>query len=200
MIKLRVVLAGLLGGVVLFIWLGIAHMALPLGRAGVSQLPADTPLTQAMKANVPSAGLYIFPGLGVPIDASSADRHAAMPDYEKRYAAGPVGLLVYKPVGGEMMAPGMFIGELLSNLLQGLALAMILALLASHTVWNGAYVGFAAGICAATATNVSYWNWYGFPASYTAAQIVSQLVGYILMGIACGWLMGRLARKAAAFQ
>jgi hypothetical protein len=97
-----------------------------------------------------------------------------------------------------MMNPGQLIVELLNNVLQGLALAMILALLASHTIRAGAYVGFAAGICAATATNVSYWNWYGFPASYTAAAIITEIVGYILMGIAGGWLLGRLAHRRPA--
>lgn len=195
MVKLRVVLAGVLGGVVLFLWLSIAHMASPLGYAGVGQLPNETPVTEALKANIPEAGFYFFPSMGVPLNAPRAERQAAMPAYLGKYAAGPVGILVYRPVGGSMMTPGQLVAELLNNILQGLALAMIIALLASHTVVSGAYVGFAAGICAATATNVSYWNWYGFPANYTAAAIVTELIGYVLMGITCGWLLGRLARK-----
>jgi hypothetical protein len=197
MIKLRVVLAGVLGGVVLFLWLSIAHLASPLGYAGVGQLPVEKAVTDALKANIPDAGFYFFPGMGVAFDAPRADRQAAMPAYLSKYAAGPVGILVYRPVGGSMMTAGQLIAELLNNILQGLALAMILALLASHTVRSGAYVGFAAGICAATATNVSYWNWYGFPANYTAAAIVTELIGYVLMGIACGWLLDRLARSRA---
>jgi hypothetical protein len=198
MIKFRVVLSGVLGGIVLFLWLSIAHLATPLATAGVSQLPIEAPVMDALRANVPQAGLYYFPGMGVPFDAPHDQRQAAMPAFEKKYAAGPVGLLVYRPVGGSMMTPGQLISELLNNIVQGLALAMILALLASHTVSVGAYVGFAAGVCAATATNVSYWNWYGFPANYTAAAIVTELIGYLLMGITCGWLMGRLARKSGA--
>jgi hypothetical protein len=198
MIKFRVILAGILGGVVLFLWLTIAHMATPLATIGISQLPAEKPVTDALKANIPQAGFYFYPGMDVPFDAPRAQRQAAMPAYLSKYAAGPVGVLVYRPVGGAMMTPGQLLAELLNNLLQGLALAMILALLASHTVRSGAFVGFAAGICAATATNVSYWNWYGFPANYTAAAIVTELVGYLLMGVACGWLLGRFARHSAA--
>ena len=74
---------------------------------------------------------------------------------------------------------------------------LIIALLATHTLRAGAYVGFAAGICAATATNVSYWNWYSFPTTFTAAAIVTEIIGYILTGMAVGWLLGRIARRAA---
>jgi hypothetical protein len=199
MIKLRVVLAGVLSGIVLFLWLSVAHMALPLGMTGISQIPTEQPVVDAMRANIPQPGLYLIPGPGAAFSGpQSPERQAARRDYEARYSAGPVGLLIYHPVGGPMMNPGQLIAELLNNVLQGLALAMILALLASHTIRAGAYVGFAAGICAATATNVSYWNWYGFPASYTAAAIITEIVGYILMGIAGGWLLGRLAHRRPA--
>lgn len=82
----------------------------------------------------------------------------------------------------------------LAGILSGIVLFVWLT---SHTVRAGAYVGFAAAICAATATNVSYWNWYGFPAPYTTAAIVTEIIGYVLMGIAGGWLLGRLARSVA---
>ena len=36
------------------------------------------------------------------------------------------------------------------------------------------------GILATIATNVSYWNWYGFPATYTAAYMTTGVVGFIL--------------------
>jgi hypothetical protein len=42
---------------------------------------------------------------------------------------------------------------------------------------------FVAGILAAIATNVSYWNWYGFPSVYTASYIFIQVIGFICIGI-----------------
>jgi hypothetical protein len=46
-------------------------------------------------------------------------------------------------------------------------------------------VGFVliAGILAAITTNVSYWNWYGFPGVYTASYILIEIVGFVLVGI-----------------
>ena len=35
---MRIVLAGVLGGIVMFVWTSIAHMALPLGEAGIGEI------------------------------------------------------------------------------------------------------------------------------------------------------------------
>src|SRR5947209_7617105 len=48
-----------------------------------------------------------------------------------------------------------------------------------------------AGVIAAIATNVSYWNWYGFPKRYTAAYMLIQLVGFVLVGIVGGLMLKR---------
>ena len=35
---MRILLAGVLGGIVMFVWTSIAHMALPLGEAGIGEI------------------------------------------------------------------------------------------------------------------------------------------------------------------
>jgi hypothetical protein len=42
---------------------------------------------------------------------------------------------------------------------------------------------FVAGVLAAISTNVSYWNWYGFPGVYTASYMFIQVIGFICVGI-----------------
>jgi hypothetical protein len=41
----------------------------------------------------------------------------------------------------------------------------------------------------AIATNVSYWNWYGFPGVYTASYMLIEVVGFILVGVAAGLVL-----------
>jgi hypothetical protein len=50
-------------------------------------------------------------------------------------------------------------------------------------------VGFVlvAEILAAITTNVSYWNWYGFPGVYIASYMLIEIVGFILVGVTV-WL------------
>jgi len=52
-------------------------------------------------------------------------------------------------------------------------------------------VGFVliAGILAAITTNVSYWNWYGFPGVYTVSYILIEIVGFVLVGIVAALLL-----------
>lgn len=66
------------------------------------------------------------------------------------------------------------------------SLLVVLLLVCTRLVTFGARLGFVtvAGVLAAIATNSSYWNWYGFPAIYTAAYIFMQVVGFFLAGIA----------------
>jgi hypothetical protein len=58
----------------------------------------------------------------------------------------------------------------------------------------GGRLGFvtAAGIMAAIATNVSYWNWWGFPTTYTASYIFIQVVGFFLVGLVAAIMFRRV--------
>src|SRR5437588_12152785 len=63
----RIILAGILGGIAMFVWSSIAHMALPLGKTGVKELPNQQAIFAALQAGLgdKGGGLYLFPGLGV---------------------------------------------------------------------------------------------------------------------------------------
>ena len=45
------------------------------------------------------------------------------------------------------------------------------------------------GILAAIATNIPYANWYGFPKTFTLAQMVMMVVGFLLVGIVVGLII-----------
>ena len=62
----RIFLAGLLGGIAMFIWTSIAHMALPLGEAGIREIPNEAAVLSAMQSNIAEKpGFIIFPGWGL---------------------------------------------------------------------------------------------------------------------------------------
>ena len=46
----RAVLAGLLGGVAMFVWMSVAHVVLPLGETGVQEIANEPPVLTAMHA------------------------------------------------------------------------------------------------------------------------------------------------------
>jgi hypothetical protein len=49
---MRILLAGILGGIVTFVWTSIAHMALPLGEAGINEIPNESAVLGAMQSGI----------------------------------------------------------------------------------------------------------------------------------------------------
>jgi hypothetical protein len=181
----RILLAGVLGAIAMFVWTAIAHMALPLGEAGIGEIPNDEAVLAALQTSAGNkTGLYILPGMGLGPDATHAQRHAAMKDYEAKLAKNPSGLLMYHPAGSRPMNMPKFLTiEFVTELLEAL---LVVALLAqTRIVTFGGRVGFVttAGILAAIATNVSYWNWWGFPMVYTASYMFIEIVGFFFVGL-----------------
>ena len=180
----RFFLAGILGGVVMFIWTSIAHMALPLGGAGVRELPNESTVLAALQSNLgESHGLYMFPGMGLGSNPTREQKNAAMKEMVAKLATNPSGLLVYHPPG-RVFNLGQALGiEFLTEVAEALLVVFLLA--QTRLAGFGGRVGFAvaAGILVAISTHISYWNWDGFPKRYTASYMFIQLVGFFLVGL-----------------
>jgi len=166
----KIILAGLLGAIAMFVWVSIAHMALPLGEAGVQNTMNDDALLTALKSTVnDTPGLYIYPSMGLGPDATHAQRNEAMKSYEAKLEKNPSGFLIYHPAGSRPMKMGKYLTiEFLTELCEALLAVWLLA--QTRIVTFGGRVCFvtAAGIMVAIGTNVSYWNWWGFPVNLTA--------------------------------
>lgn len=190
----RILLAGLLGAIAMFAWTSIAHMALPLGDAGVQNTMNDEDLLSALKSTVKNKdGLYIYPSMGLAPDATHAQRSEAMKSFEAKLEKNPSGFFIYHPAGSRPMNMGKFLTiEFITELCEALLAVWLLA--QTRIVTFGGRVGFvtAVGIIAAIATNISYWNWWGFPGSYTAAYVTIKLVGYFLVGIVAAIMFRRV--------
>src|SRR3982074_3907698 len=94
----RIFLAGVLGAIAMFAWTSIAHMALPLGEAGVQNTMNDDALLTALKSTVKDKrGLYIYPSMGLGPDATHAQRREAMEKYGATLEKKPSGFFIYHP-------------------------------------------------------------------------------------------------------
>jgi hypothetical protein len=181
---MRILLAGVLGGIAMFIWTSIAHMALPLGEAGINEVPNESAVLSAMQSSMGNkTGLYIFPGLGVGKNATRDEKNAAMKQMQQRIAANPSGILMYHPPGRQFAFGKSLAIEFGTEVLQAILVIWLLTQTRIQSI--GGRVGFVliAGILAAITTNFSYWNWYGFPGVYTASYILIEIVGFFLVGV-----------------
>jgi hypothetical protein len=190
----KIFLAGVLGAVAMFVWTSIAHMALPLGEAGIGELPKDEAVLSALESSAGNkSGLYIYPGMGLGPDATHQQRNAVMDKYVEKLDKNPSGLILYHPAGSRPMNMAKFLTiEFSTELLEALLAVYLLAKTRIFTF--GGRIGFVttAGILAAIATNISYWNWWGFPTVYTASYMFIQIVGFFLVGLVAAIMFRRV--------
>ena len=194
---MKILLAGILGGIVMFVWTSIAHMALPLGEAGLGEIPNESAVLSAMQSNIgEQTGLYIFPGRGLGKNATRQEKQEAMKHMGEKIATNPSGILMYH-APGRPLSLGKLLGvELGTELLEAILVVFLLA--QTRIASFAGRVGFvlAAGILAAIATNVSYWNWHGFPCVYTASYMLIQIVGFLCVGIVAALVLRKAALAA----
>lgn len=178
------VAAGLIAGVLIFIWSSIAHIALPTGELGIKSLPNEAPVVAALKGNISEPGFYFYPG-GDMKHMTSEQRAA----WEKKLNAGPHGLVLYHPGGAEAMSPKQLTMELLSDLLIGMILAGTLwaAAVRVQSFFGRVQLVTLLGALPIIATDFSHWNWFGFPIEYLVAQVIDQVVAAFNAGVFLAW-------------
>jgi|SRR5205807_1657935 len=194
---IRIFVAGILGGITMFIWTSIAHIALPLAEAGVREIPNEQAALAPLQQNIgDQSGLYLFPGLGVGPNPTRERRKEAMQHMAEKYASSPSGLLVYHPPGRPLTFGKLLAIEFATELLEAILAVWLLA--QTRLITFGSRVGFilVVGIVAAIATNISYWNWYGFPAVYTASYMFIQIIGFLCVGLVAAFLLRKTSMEA----
>lgn len=181
---MRLIIAAILGGIVMFMWGAFSHMVLNMYGTSMKQVPNETEVIAAMKANMTEPGFYFAPGL----DTSRQPTNEEMLAFEAKHKEGPTATIIYNPAGSDVMSPRQLGIELGSNI----AAAFIVALMLSF-----AAVGFARGVIISTlvgvagwiSINASYWNWYQFPTSFVTAELIDQAAGWFLSGLVLAFVM-----------
>ncbi len=183
----------------MFIWISIAHTVLPLGETGIREIPNESRVLAALHDNLGQySSLYLFPGLGVGPHPTRQQRSEAMHRMAERLARNPSGILMYHPPGRPLKLGQLLGTEFATELLEAILVVFLLAQTRLATLRSR--VGFItlAGILAALWTNLSYWNWYGFPTKYTAAYMFTQIVGFISVGLVAAAVFRKRPAQTAA--
>lgn len=185
----KTLLAGILGGVVAFIWSAIVHMCPLTGHLGLSTMNEkdEVAVLAALKSNLQQPGLYFFPGMDMTKDMSKEQMAA----WTAKYQAGPAGLLLYHPNGGPPMGPKLLIVEFLATVLCGLIAASVLSVTVGKLLCRATMVAMM-GLFTWLAISISQWNWYGYPFSFIAVDAIDQVIGWLL----AGFLMAKMIKPA----
>jgi hypothetical protein len=188
---MRIVIAGLLGGIVMFFWGFVAHTMLPLGEIGMKTLPIakQDAVLAATRDALGEPGVYIVPGFEDMDDYGDDEKGKA---FGERALANPYAFIVYQPQGSDMVnAMGPYLGkEFATNVLSALLAAFVVSFAAVGFGLRAVLVGVM-GVFAWMTTHVPYWNWYRFPLDFTLASLAMEAIGWLLAGFAIAWWLGR---------
>lgn len=156
--------AGFAGGLILFIYSALAWTVLPWNEGLIQSFP-DEPNMRISTAPIHENGVFMMP----------------MPDSRPGVLPTPHVFAAVLPGGPKPMVPAFGAGLLAKLILAHLA-AWLLLQARDLGYWKK--VGFVAvlGLLCSLGTHFDYWNWFGFPARYTALQILDGTVGWLLAG------------------
>jgi hypothetical protein len=121
---------------------------------------------------------------------------AALQEFRDKYKDSPYAFVVYQPDGNPAhanMAPNL-VRQFVSDVAGALILAWVLAL-GAFGFGKRVLIAAALGAFAWLAISVPYWNWYMFPAEFTAGVLIQQLVGWTAAGAVMAWWLGRRERR-----
>jgi len=191
----RIVLAGVLAGLVMYAWSSLWHVVFGFGATGIKQIPNEDVVLSAMRLTIQEPGFYFFPGF----DESAKMTQEQEQAWQQKYMSGPAGIMIYQPRGGLPLSPA----QLLTECGKDIVIALVLAVLMAHALPG--LTGFSArvlfvtlvGVVAGLETNVSYWNWYRFPGNYTGVAILESVTSFALGGLV---LAALLKRRPAGFD
>lgn len=182
----RVIVAGIVAGVALFLWGAAGHMLTPIGEMGIAAHPHEAMLLPAIQQTTPQPGLYMFPSIDMTKKPTKEEEQA----YNEKYKTGPHGILILGPNGEEPMPPSRLAKELFTNILTAIVAAFLLAKLATGL---GGYVsgGIMTFLIGWMSISVPSWNWYAFPAPFVLAELIDQVVAGAIVGLVVGLVLTR---------
>ncbi len=185
----RIIIAGLLAGLVVFIWSSISWMALPFHGKTLHTIPDEALNLEVMDEQMTVHGVYHYPGMGDK-EAMKADPEKAMAELTEKHARGPrVAFMVFLPGGGPIMYPMTFITGLLIYVIAGWIAAYLLSVSTGKMKSFKQRVLFVTllGVFATLFINFGELNWWFFPVDYTMLAAIDSIISWFLAGLVIAW-------------
>jgi hypothetical protein len=181
---IRIVLAGVIGGIAMFIGGAFSHMFLELESRSFRRLPDEAAMLEFVSGQKMAPGMYAFPEVAENYAKMSAPEQGL--EYERINAAfrnGPAGHLIVAPTGEDMMGWKQLGGELIANVLAALLAAFIVAHLSSLTSFARRWLIIVLlGPISWLSLTLSFALWYRFPMTFIQDGLFASLIEWTLAG------------------
>lgn len=182
----RVLLGGLLGGVVVFVWSALSWMLLPWHFSTLGRFNDESAVARVLARNATHSGIYVLPNPRRSSTQAGAGAESSPP------AKGTP--LVFASVRLPGDSPDMaqaFSGSLAIQLLGAMLAAWLLSMTRGLGYLRRVLFVALTGAFAAVVGCLPYWNWWGFSAEFTAVGMFDLMIGWFFAGLAIAKLVAR---------
>lgn len=190
----KVIIGALLGGIVMFAWLGLAWTTWHL--TVFRTMPDDRALMGELALRDMDSGIYYYPGMPKKTGDTTADK-TTMEAWKDAMKSGPtITFMAYQKHGGNPDNPLNYVRGALYCLFSAALLSWMLCLAAPSLRGYFSRVLFcsAAGLFAAFIGPVITGNFFQFPQLHMFLELFDQVAGWTLAGL----LLALVCRAPAA--
>lgn len=188
---IRILIATLVGGVLVFLVGATNHMAFQLLDRTFATLPDEAQVADALKSSGVKPGIYALPGHPSASDMKDVKKRNALND---RYKAGPSGVIIVAPTGQDMMTGETLFKEFATNAIAALLASWIVSLMASEVGFVRRWLAVVGmGIMAWFSLIASYGIWYRFPHDFVHDEFLCALLEWGVAGLAIAAIVQRPA-------
>jgi hypothetical protein len=188
-LPVRILVAGLVGGILVFFTGFVEHEILGWGSRTFSAVQKDDQFRQEIKGHRLEPAIYAFPSM--PKEKSGPE----MDSFIKKWTEGPSGFLIVAPPGDMNM--GKLIGlEFLSNVIAALIAAWIVSLISADKtfLWRWKAVVLM-GIFGWMSIVASYGIWWQFPWAFIRDDLLGAILEWCIGGAAIAAIIPSTAKE-----
>lgn len=188
--KGRILLAGVIGGVLMFVGGFVTHMLFGWSGRAFSPLKGETELRKTLGEIKLEPGVYALPDM--PRGVSGKEQEVALEAMTAKFKEGPSAFIVIYPTGQEMMDGALLGTELLSNIVAAILMAWVVAQFGADRDFLTRWLAvIAMGVISWAAIAWSFGIWYRFPQAFIRDELLCAVVDNALAGLAIAALCKR---------
>lgn len=183
----KLLLSGLLGMIVYFLWGFLAWTVLPLHQNTIRPLPSG--LNDAVSSIAErglATGAYFYPQ-----QPENMENEEAMSQYTTRHNDGPLLTLLYRAEGVPIMHWSLFVKALVLYFIISFLLAFLLRMVVEYLESLPQRMLFVAvlGLLGALSTYLDHWVWFYYPLGYSVMMSVDLVIRWLLLGLVIGLII-----------
>jgi hypothetical protein len=175
-------LGSLLGGLTAFVWSFISYGVLPWHLNQYHSFQNEDDVSALVSSHAPEPGIYVLPMGPSQQGLNAEQKKAAVEIRTQKMQKGPLMFAAIR-LSGFGSFPRVLVTQLLCEMFAALLLTwMLLQTTGLSYAGRVAFLAIA-GLAASVIADLPYWNWYSFPTTHTAINLIDYALTWLLAGL-----------------